>query len=193
MLITVAEVRKLTGTRPEDDEGLQDQRDSVVGLWEDLTCRLWERRVDHVYNTQAVSARTNIIWLPLWPVESITKIEHVERDGDIALIDATRYHLQGDNKVVYECGPWAQFEEIIVTFTGGYTANPTGVPLPAETPADVKRVLLRQLQFERQRFANDKIMIRSQNFEGGSGAYEKATVHPSFQALAKRKRNKRPG
>lgn len=190
-LITVPQIRKLMQTPPEDDELLQDDRDAVVALWEDRTCRLWERRAGYEYHTQAMGFRTNILWLPLWPVESIASVDWIDALGATDTIDAGNYHLRGDNQLVHENGPWAQFPEIVVTLTGGYTYGATAGQ--AETPAFVRKALLLQLQFEKARFQGERVITRSQNFEGGSGVFEKADLHPYFASQAKRHRVKRPG
>ena len=71
------------------------------------------------------------------------------------------------------------FNEVVeITYSGGYTET--------TAPAEVVKALETQARFLSERLSDAKIIVKSQNFEGGGGVLEDAELHPFFKKTAKK-------
>lgn len=178
---------------PADDDG-RDLLDALVGLWEDETKRLWTRRVAHVETIRVNQAkRIYSLFLQLWPIETVTKVEErALSDSTWTELTADQYLLTDPNRNRLErvgtCWPAL----VRVTYTGGYTGEPTAgaVPPQNKTPQDIQEALLVQAKFMRERNVPGRVITQSQNFEGGAGVFLKPGLHPEFSRLAASKARK---
>ena len=182
-MLTVADLKSGSGSIPEPEA--QERVDSAISLWERLTGRLWVRRASHVQTIRPRTNRLRTLLLELWPVETITSVETLDDSAGATweTVTSSNYRLEGDRQLRYLAGYWPSF--VRVTYTGGYIGRNESVDGATVVPMDVRRALLTQIEFERARFASEKIAIRSQNFEGGAGVFETADVHPYTARLAR--------
>ena len=183
-MISISQLRDALKLAPELDHEIEARRDVVVALWESATQRLWNRRVDHVEIIRPRHDRLDTLLLELWPIESVTKVE-TRRLWETDWTELTSgWKLTGERELTRVSAYWEC--EVRVTYTGGYTENP-GIG-QTKTPAEIAAVLLVHAQFMQVRLAPERIAIKSQNFEGGSGVYEDADLHPLFKRLASARR-----
>lgn len=157
----------------------------VVSLWERVTCRKWAREVGRVDVIEPKGARPSGIQLRLWPVETITKVEvacdMAGTGGWTELLAADGgWVLAAPRTLVRIARYWEP--AVRVTYTAGYADD--------AAPADVLAALTTQAKFMRVRMSTSLLGTRSQNFEGGAGVFEKADLHPFFEAQAKRYRRR---
>lgn len=193
-MIAIAKLRKALGLPMEDDGDLQDILDGVVGVWEEETKRLWSRRTGWIQTFRLdETKRLSSIFLELWPIETITKVEEKSVDAvDWTTLTTTQYiQLESRGNRIERIGAyWAPM--VRVTYTGGYVAEPAvgATPPQNKTPLDVQEALITQAKFIRARTTADKLINSSQNFEGGAGVHLRPDLHPYFQRLSEQKRRK---
>lgn len=175
-MIPFEEFRSRVGFAAGSDSRVESLRSMVIALWEAETGLLWNKRTAHVevvHNWR--KART--IFLQLTPVTSITKVE--ERTSSVSddweEITTTGYWmLLSSRKVRYlRSTVWPEF--VRFTYDGGSD----------DVSGDIKESLVAQAKFLRNRLGDDKIVVRSQNFEGGSGVLERADLHPMFREMVR--------
>jgi len=190
-VITVEHLRAALKLAPKDDEKLESLISEVVDLWETSTGRLWAYRENHMQLLVPQTEQSHVLFLELWPVQSVSLVEENSQSsvGEWETLETSDYSVQNGNVLMklkassFEgaTGQWWD-HAVRVTYTGGYTS--------ATTPGDVRRALETQIRFMLSRFADDKIITKSQNFEGGQGVFEDAYLHPMFKALARRRARK---
>lgn len=193
-MIALEKLREALKVAPKDDIELQSLLDEVVDLWEECTGRKWSRREDHVEILHPATDQSEVLFLELWPVESITSVEVRELDAtsEWETLDSSSYRVEfgnvlrklGVDAVEGIAGKWWR-SDVRVTYTGGYSPT-TGAP----TPGDVQRAIITQIRFMKARLDDAKLTVKSQNFEGGAGVFEDAWLHPTFRGLAKRRARK---
>ncbi len=187
-MIALSKLREDLGLPMEQDDKLQAILDGMVASWEDRTKRLWKRRAGYVEYFR-FTKRLYTLFLGLWPVETITKVEVK------ALAETTWTELTADEFVLVDplrnrverigC-PWS--EQVRITYSGGYTEAP--ISGQYGTPQDVQDVLILQERFVRQRTTASNLITSSQNFQGGAGVYLRSDFHPLYQAAIEEKKRK---
>lgn len=174
-MIPITELRDALKLAPDQDGTLAAIRLQVIALWEEHSGLLWDKRVDH---EQTIRNRCELrtVFLELIPVEQIFLVEvRSESDTDWTELEADDYLLVGARRLRRLGADWPEF--VRVTYDGG----------SENAPADVKQALVLQAQFMSVRTAQGTIAVKSQNFEGGGGVLEEATMHPFFKALVELK------
>lgn len=188
-MISVSDFRARSSVVVDDDTVLEKAIASAIATWETATKRLWARRVDHVERVEPESERISTIILELQPVESVSLVE--ERFGGpntafVALDSATAYELEGARKVRRYGGWFAP--HVRITYTGGYVEP--GAPEGAVTPEDIQEAILTQAAYAIERRSDGKLVVQSQNFEGGGGVFLPADYHPVFRTAVTAYRRK---
>lgn len=189
-MITISKLRDRLKLPMEQDGTLKDILDALVARWEQETERLWARRASYVQRFRIdESKRISDLFLELWPIETITKVEEKTVAASTwTELSAEQYSLLDPNRNRLERigSYWAPM--VRVTYTGGYVAEPTGQQV--KTPADISEALLIQGEFALIRNGPSMLAKSSENFEGGAGVFLKPDLHPTFAALAAAKRRK---
>ena len=183
-MIPISVFREGVGLQAGDENDLKLLRLTVINLWENLTKRLWNTRSAHVQyiNIGHRTSTTQSLWLDLWPVSDLTKIEQRDADEDWATVDSDEYVQQGRRQVVRKSSSnfrfWKHF--VRVTYDGGTD----------EASEDIQLALITQAKFMRTRLSKDQITMQSQNFEGGAGVMLRADLHPFFKTLVQTHKRK---
>ena len=187
-MISLSKLR--AALHPADDDLLPVLQASVIELWETQTKRRWQRQtVTEQFRQPA--GRVRSLFLEITPVISITSVQvKTDLNTDWEDADAEDYEVLNGNHLrrnipqralASSSSFWPSFVQ--VTYEGGYDED--------STPADIEQVLLLQARFMTARNADGNIILRSQNFEGGAGVFERNTFHPLFDLLAKKHLAKR--
>jgi len=179
-MISIAILRERLALPTEDDGKARDILSGIISLWETETKRLWNRRAGFVETLRInTSKKISTIFLKLWPIEAVTKVEERSlSDAAWTELAATDYlvpDLERNRLERIGCR-WAPL--VRITYTGGYTAGATVGQY--ETPQDVVEALLLQAQFTRERNVPGRVITQSQNFEGGAGVFLRPDLHPLF-------------
>lgn len=157
--------------------------------WDNVTARSWEWEVGRVELHEFKNEQVDNLYTRA-PIQTLTMLE--QRDlvsGDsFEAIDSDLYIVLEGTHIRLLDGRC--FEELVqVTYDGGYAETPSGTEANATaTPKDIIKALIVQGQFFLDRFGPEKVITKSQNFEGGSGVFEKADFHPLFLTLSKKYR-----
>ena len=179
-MITTDQMRRELALPAERESEYSDLKDGVIALWEAETRLLWNARTDHVQEVRVRPQGRTMLLLELVNVSSVTSVEgKYDTDDDWTDVDEEDYEVEGDRRLVNKDGGWT-YDRVRVTYTGGYSA----------APADVQRALLVQLKFENQRLGVEKVGLKGQSFQGGTGTFETGTLAPFFEAAAKRRGRK---
>lgn len=154
---------------------IEPLRLGVISMLEDRTCRLWTRRVGYVHRESVPPIVKNrdqaALWLPLYPVESVTATEHDYGDTEEEAIDAAELDLDAKSgRLVRATGNWG--DVVTLTITGGYTE--------ATAPQSVRMALIAQVLFAYSRISPAQIAMASQAFEAGATTYLTPDAHPLF-------------
>jgi len=151
----------------------------IIDLFERCTCRLWDYRIDHEEVFFLENDNWDTLFLELWPINSITKIE--EWDG-VKYVevedDSSDYEIYRPNRVKRFDRPWKR--RVKITYTGGYSSE--------NLPEDVRRALLIQAKFMIDRNSAEKFILRSQSDQGGSTTYLAPDLHPYFRTIVKKRK-----
>lgn len=187
-MISLSDLRARLKLVSVEDGDLAGIRAAVVGQFEQETKRLWDRRANHIQVLRSPASTRRTLFLELWPVEAIAKVEESADGGTWTEISASSpdYVLARDNRlerVGCYFAPWVR-----VTYTGGYVHAPTGQQV--KTPDAIREALLVQAGFTHARNRGAHISLQSQNFEGGAGVYLKGDFHPTFAACVAQRRRK---
>jgi hypothetical protein len=175
-MITRENFRNMVGLSAEQEDEMEILRGEVIALFEGATKRLWNAREGFIEVITPRGSRPTLIFLNLWPVTSITTVEVREaRETDWDEVASTKYKLVGTRRLERVTGTWAR--EVRVTYDGGVE----------EADEQIQRALAVQAKFMMARLQDENVAIRSQNFEGGSGVYETANMHPLFKMITKSK------
>lgn len=187
-MIKIEELRAELKLPPKEDAKLVGLLDEVVELWEQRTGRLWLRREDYVQVLVPQTDASRTLSLALWPVEEVTKVEELDQyvTSEWEELDSAYYRVMFGNVLEKRGFDTAWKPTVRVTYTGGYAA----VGSTYATPGDVKRALITQIKFMLGRLSDSNLLIKSQNFEGGSGVFEEAALHPMFERVARQKARK---
>lgn len=184
-MIPISKLRERLKLPADQDSQYADIKASVVSLWEEETKRLWDRRVGYVEVLRVPPCTRKVLFLGLWPIEVVTKVEERTVDtADWTEIPSTDWLQTRENRLERLGAFWLPV--VRVTYTGGYVAADPTVG-QTKTPADVAEALLVQADFQLRRNRGQHMELRSQNFEGGAGVYETGTLHPFFKRLAAQK------
>jgi uncharacterized phiE125 gp8 family phage protein len=71
----------------------------------------------------------SIVPLPMGPVQSITSVTSVARDGSSSVVDNGTYYLSGGNRnLIFDASPLSHRVEVI--YVAGYGASASDVPSP---------------------------------------------------------------
>jgi hypothetical protein len=180
-MISTSRLRQELRISPNQDELVVELKSVVIDLWERATGSLWNKRTGYVEDLTIPDDEDHYyIWPALRPVTAITTIQ--ERDRTVSswtLLASDKYIING-LKIEKLTDCWSS--RVRLTYTGGYDET--------TCPQSVKRALILQAQFMTHRLGEDKIAIKSENFEGGSGTFEEAFLHPYFLQHAKQHRRK---
>lgn len=175
-MISESELRAEMNLPEGEDFTLASIRSEVVSLFERETGRPWDRRVGHVEIFDPVYVPGRDLLLELWPVETIASVKTLGRDESTWTTRAASTYMKiGTRTLRSLSGDWPRETAIEVTYTGGVT----------DAAPDIKRALIVQAQFMRQRTASEKLITQSQNFEGGAGVFLKPDLHPLFERAVK--------
>lgn len=166
-----------------DVTNLDALRQQVIDLWELQTCRLWEERVGYVQEIippRGDDVRT--IFLELWPITTITKVEQWTGNEYTEVLAADYYQYHSHGLRLSSEGCW--LSRIRVTYTAGYLSD--------DLPEDVRYALLIQAKFMLSRIMQGNLLIvsGSQSFDGGNTQYLAPNLHPYFEDLAKKRKRK---
>ncbi len=178
-MITVPELRAELRPATNEDDTLAGIREQVVAMWEHETCALWDAREGHVMTLEVHrSART--VDLPAMGVSEIDKVETRSAliDDEWVELDESDYMRVGARGLRRLGGEWGEGTLVRVTADVGM----------AQAPADIRKALLVQARFLRERLRDGMVAARSQAFEQGSTNYETADLHPLFLRAAMRHR-----
>lgn len=170
-MLSIAELRDGLKLPPDQDEKLVVLKQQLISLWESQTGMLWDKRDGHI---QVIRTRTRsrVIFLELTPVTEITKVEVREPwESSWTELEASKYLLIGKRRLRRLDENWPELVQI--TYDGGTDS----------ADALVKQALIVQANFMSVRTAAGTIAVKSQNFEGGGGVLEEATMHPFFKQV----------
>lgn len=175
-MLKIEDLRKALELPPEKDLDLEVLRDEVIALWESVTGRLWNGRDNHVEEFSLLKDDDSIIWLNLWPITEVTKVE-VRGITQSAFTELTddQYVVGPENRLRRLNAFWLY--NVKVTYKGGYDES--------TCPSEIRNVLLLQARFMKERHSNERIFAKGSSMQGGSTQfYEEAYLHPSFKRLA---------
>ncbi len=183
-MLDIALVRDELGLDASQDAKTQRLTNAVIALFERRTNRLWNKRTAFVHE-QTVPVHTKTIWVPLFPIETIS-IDHFDDADDpdtLAAGDITVLQRRGRISLISS----SSTQRIISTFARNVVSTITGGHSVGgdEAPDDVIEALLLQLKFALNRHSGDKISQSAQGFEGGSTTFIGADLHPHFKSAAK--------
>lgn len=188
-MITFGKLRSMHPDIPSDHEQESVAAiASAVDQFEKRTNRLWKEREDHVELVRTTHGAARSLFLELWPVAEITKLEvrGAWHDGVSSLAGEWEeltpdedFMLSAENEVVRIDGlNWPPL--VRVTYDGGYTDD--------EAPEDVLHAIAIQARFIQSRYDGDKLVASSVSMEGGGTNYVSSKAHPLFDDTAKRHR-----
>lgn len=148
----------------------------IIAEWERETGRPWNYRDEYEELIQPRTERYTKVFLQLMPVDEIEKVEVRTRAGQAwtELTQDTDFELVGRRALERVGGAWER--QVRVTYSGGYK----------EAPADIQAAFIVQAKFKLARFSDGKVVVKSQNFEGGGGVLETADMAPMFKSAAER-------
>lgn len=148
----------------------------ITAEWERETGRPWAYRDEYEEIIRPRTERYTKVFLQLLPVEEIEKVEVRSRAGEawVELVDGTDFELVG-RRVLERVGDYWP-GQVRVTYSGGYK----------EAPADIQNAFIVQAKFKLARFSDGKVVVKSQNFEGGGGVLETADLAPLFKEAARK-------
>ncbi|MEE8164384.1 MAG: hypothetical protein V3T64_02340, partial [Myxococcota bacterium] len=177
-------VRDELGLDANEDKKTQRLTNAVIALFERRTNRLWNKRTGFVHE-QTVDIHTKTIWVPLFPIETISIVHFDDADDPdtIAATDIVVLKRRGRISLIAS----SSTQRIISSFARNVTSTITGGHSVGgdEAPEDVIEALLLQLKFALTRHSNDKIAQSTQGFEGGSTTFLGADLHPHFKSVVK--------
>lgn len=173
-MLSISEVRSALGSNTNLEEQLESIRQGVIALWERRTGRKWQLATGQTQIFTALGTGVQSLWIPNGPVTAVTKVEQLSSStwteitsGSYVLVDTTR--IDRTDGLLFE-------NVVKVTFTGGYDST--------TCPYDIKTALLTQIKFMLARMSGDKVILRTEAFEGGASTYETADLHPYFKTQA---------
>lgn len=169
-MITLARLRQVLATPPEKDPEVELIRLQVLAQWDTLTKRSWAFQAGRV---EKVYPEGCSLYLSKFPITVITLVRERAK-GSTTWSTVTKYEQIGKNELENLGGNWNEVVE--VTYSAGYT--------DVTVPADIRQALEIQARFLTERTSDGKLIVRSQNFEGGGGVYEDAFYHPYFKKTA---------
>lgn len=177
-MISLARLRQVLGTPAEKDAEVEIIRAQVLAQWDTATNRAWAFTEDFV-ETHVEVYPTTLLYLQKFPITELSLVRTKnKRDATWTTLEVDDYTQYGINTLERLDADWSHITE--VTYSGGYTE--------ANCPADIKQALEVQARFLAERLSDAKLIVRSQNFEGGGGVFEDAAQHPFFAKMAKAKR-----
>lgn len=191
-MITVQKILAELKLGAKGEAAATEIRQEVIDTWERCTARLWQRRVGHVETLHPESDLIKSLFLELWPVETITKVEEkFDASSNWVELPAATYELtRKDGYELRKINGNYWLASVRVTYTGGYVQEPAahidGVPDQNRTPGHILRALVMQGKFITGVAGSDKILVKSQNFEQGAGVLHDPTLHPYFAKMAEK-------
>lgn len=182
-MITLSKLREGLNLPADQDAKLTRIRAGLISLWEGKTGLKWDARTGYVQTIEPDTKTCDTVFLDLIPVTSITLVEVRDLDcipsADWTELEADDYILMGRRSLRrLDQRFWPTL--VRVTYSGG----------AAEADVDIQEALILQGRFMQARMAPDKLIVKSQNFEGGGGVFETATMHPKFAEMVKDKARK---
>lgn len=173
-MLSASEVRAALGSNVNLEPQLESIRQGVIALWERRTGRKWKLASGQTQTFSALGAGVQSLWISNGPVSAVTKVEQLN-DGAWEELSSDSYVLVDTTRIDRTDG--LLFENVVrVTFTGGYDET--------TCPYDIKTAMLTQIKFMLARMSGDKVILRTEAFEGGASSFETADLHPYFRAQA---------
>jgi hypothetical protein len=180
-MIDITEVRDALRGQGVDEHEYVNIRQFVIDLWENATRYKWNLRTAHIERFRTDSkGQDEFLFLTLRPVSTVTKVEIGDNSKAVTTLDSTKYEILGVGTLRRIDSFWERF--VKVTYDGGYFST--------TTPFDIRRALLLQAQFVRNRFSQEKIAISSLQGESGSTNFLHPVFHPFFTAVAQKYKRK---
>jgi hypothetical protein len=180
-MLDIVELRNELGVTPAEDARVSRLASRVVGLWEQNTNRLWNRR-EHYEKIWQPECSIMYLWTDLYPIDQteFTMIEWWAQDGISGAVSVnkdTDLFIRDDVGEIMRVRT-ARFRSFVkLTYTGGY--DKTTVPF------HVKETLMLQAKFMNARYTKEKVDQESVSVKGGSTTFINDPLHPEFQSLAK--------
>lgn len=182
------------------DDDLDALVAAVVSQWEELTLRLWLRRVGHVEEIRVESPIT-VLRPSLTPIASVSLVEELTIEpGDTpplnyVTVPAAEYRVaQGKIYRLTSGGHFAYWSALgaRITYTGGYypavAPGATQTDTPA-APSDVLTALYIQAEFLSMRTDQQRLVVaESRSMDGQNTKYLRPDYHPMFLETAARHR-----
>jgi len=161
---------------PDRDAELPGIVAEVIAEWERETGRPWNYRDEYEELVLPRTERYTKVFLQLLPVDELATVEVRSRAGEDweELVEDEHFELVGRRMLERIGGYWER--QVRVTYSGGYK----------EAPADIQNAFIVQAKFKLARFSDGKVVVKSQNFEGGGGVLETADYAPLFKSAAER-------
>jgi len=172
-VLPISALRDRLRLPPDQDASLVSIRDQVIGLFESKTGARWKFEEDHVETLYPDHDRLTLLRVELRPIVELTKVEEMDLfpGATFEEQDLAGVLVIGDRQLRKLSGFWRRV--VRLTYDGGWT--------DATCPAEVREALLLQAAFQQERHSDQKLAVSSTNFEGGSGVYLDAEMHPVFR------------
>lgn len=181
-MISLPMLRSILGSSGDgvSDAELVLARDGAVGMLEEMTGRLWARRVGYTELVD-VAVGTKTLYPRLYPVETLAAAEWADGsvEADAVAVAASELVLDAAGGSVYRSAGWSRF--VRLTVTGGYSE--------AAAPPACRLVLARQIQYGLARNRPGVIAVESLSVpDGGTTRNDRDAFHPDFAAFVERNR-----
>lgn len=172
-MISLSRLRAALSLSAGEDQKVERTRSVVIAQFEQDTGYLWNAREDYVQSSK-IPEFSNYVELALRPVTTITLVRTSVGAGGFSDLSSSNYMIL-NNRLLSLAGSWPMFVE--VTMDGGYDET--------TCPEDIQYALEVQAKYMLARQDAAHLVVRSQNFEGGSGVFESADRHPVFIAAVR--------
>lgn len=175
-MISIERLRQGLDLPAEQDAKLELIRGAIIATWDRLTRRKWSEyeEFSEDFDNEGDVVRE------LFPkgvliTEVVSATQH-DLGSDPVDIDVDDLYLSQGRRVMLKSGnPFRRF--VTLVYSGGYADDTVS--------EDILEACVLQARFALQRFNTQNIALSSQNFQGGSGSFLPADVHPRFKSLAK--------
>lgn len=171
-MISIQELRDITGTPVEDEASLPLLKSVVVAQWESETGIKWSYAANHEMIFDVGRDPTRSVFIPAMNVTSVASV--AERDLSVGsvfeTVPTTDWIKIGDRQLRRLGGAeWSGLVKVVATV--GYV----------DAPADIRRALGIQAKFLRERHVGPKFIEKYAQVQGaGSAGFLDADKHPAF-------------